>query len=271
MDTNNIEKDVENNTIEFKQVGPVAWLTLNRPAAMNAINLAMIDKYEALLPKIAADDSVKVLVITGNGRAFCAGADLKEILASSNAPAGEADFIDRLTINVLDVLRNFPKPVIAAINGITMAGGLETAMCADIVIAADTARLGDAHANFGVYPGAGGAAVLPRLIPLNVAKYLLFTGETLSATEMMGYGFINKVVSPDALQVEVQKLAELIAAKSPIVLQRMKVVANATADKSRDDALQQEQVLFRQHMRSYDMQEGLKAFSEKRKPEFRGY
>ncbi len=262
---------MKNNALEFKKVGPVAWITLNRPAAMNAINLEMIDKYEELLPKIAEDSAIKVLVITGNGKAFCAGADLKEILASNNGVAGEADFIDRLTVNVLDVLRNFPKPVIAAINGITMAGGLETAMCADIVIAADSARIGDAHANYGVYPGAGGAAILPRLIPLNVAKYLLFTGETLSAEEMKGYGFVNKVVNHDSLQEEVQKIAELIAKKSPIALKRMKVVANASADKSRDDALQQEQVLFRAHMRSYDMQEGLTAFSEKRKPEFRGY
>ncbi len=262
---------MKNDALEYKQVGPVAWITLNRPDAMNAINLEILDKYEQLLPKIAVDDSVKVLVITGNGRAFCAGADLKEILASTNGPAGETDFIDRLTVNVLDVLRNFSKPVIAAINGITMAGGLETAMCADIVIAADSARIGDAHANYGVYPGAGGAALLPRLIPLNVAKYLLFTGETLSATQMMGYGFVNRVVSLADLPQEAQKLAELIAEKSPIALQRMKVVANASADKSRDDALQQEQVLFRRHMRSYDMQEGLSAFSEKRKPEFRGY
>lgn len=250
--------------------GPVAWLTLNRPKAMNSINLEIISLYEKYLPQLAADDSVRVLVVTGTGSAFCAGADLKEVLATSNLPAGEPDFLDRASDTVFNPLRNFLKPVIAALNGITMAGGLETAMCADIVIASEEAKIGDAHANFGVYPGAGGAAVLPRLVPLNVAKYLLFTGKTLSAKEMQGYGFVNEVVPADQLQEATQNLAESIANKSPIALQRMKVVANATSDKTRDDALAHEQVMLRKHQRSYDMAEGLAAFSEKRKPEFKG-
>lgn len=262
---------MKNNTILFEQKGPVAWITMNRPEALNAINLAMLDELEELLPKLANDSSIKVLVLTGTGRAFCAGADLKEILESSQLPEGEADFIDRLTERVLNPLRDFPKPVIAALNGITMAGGLETAMCADIVVAAGTAKIGDAHANYGVYPGAGGAAVLARLVPLNVAKYLLFTGETLSAQEMQTYGFVNRVVAAGELEAETQKLAKLIAEKSPIALQRMKIVANEAGDKARDDSLEQEQAMFRRHMRSYDAAEGIKAFSEKRKPKFLGY
>ena len=167
-----------NSSLLYEQTGPVGWITLNRPEAMNAINLQMLDEFEEILPRIANDSDVKVLVLTGKGKAFCAGADLKEILDSGSSPPGEADFIDRLTERVLNVLRDFPRPVIAALNGTVMAGGLETAMCADIVIAADSARIGDAHANYGVYPGAGGAAVLPRILPLNVAKFLLFTGST---------------------------------------------------------------------------------------------
>ena len=167
-------------------------------------------------------------------------------------------------------LRDFPKPVIAALNGITMAGGLELAMCCDIVLASQQAKIGDAHANFGVYPGAGGAAVLPRLIPQNVAKYLLFTGKTLSADEMKTYGLVNEVVPADELDEAVAELAKLIASKSPIALRRMKEVANGSLDKSRDAALEHEQVLFRKHQRSHDMAEGLRAFSEKRSPEFKG-
>ena len=254
----------------YETRGPVAWLTLNRPKAMNSINLEMIGLYEEYLPKIAADDSIRVLVITGNGPAFCAGADLKEVLASAQLPLGEADLLDRVCENVLNVLRDFPKPVIAALNGITMAGGLETAMCADIVIAAEEAKIGDGHANFGVFPGAGGAAVLPRLVPHNVAKYLLMTGKTLSAKEMQNYGFVNEVVPADQLIDAAQQLAAAIAQKSPIALQRMKEVANASMDKSRDAALEHEQVLLRKHQRSYDMAEGLKAFAEKRAPEFEG-
>jgi enoyl-CoA hydratase/carnithine racemase len=143
-------------------------------------------------------------------------------------------------------------------------------MCADIVVAAESAVIGDAHANFGVYPGAGGAALLPRIIPHNVAKYLLFTGETLSAQEMKTYGFVNVVTNDDELQDKTQKLALKIASKSPIALRRMKEVANQALDKSRDAALEHEQVLLRKHMRSYDFTEGLTAFSEKRKPQFIG-
>ena len=250
-------------------VDTVARLTLNRPKAMNSLNTAIVTELERHLIALAADDEVRVVVLTGAGPAFCAGADLKEVLASQNLPAGEADFLDRGEA-LYSRLRNFPKPVIAALNGITMAGGLELAMCADIVVAAESATIGDAHANFGVYPGAGGAAVLPRLIPLNMAMYLLFTGKTLSAAEMKSCGLVCEV-HPDAKFAEATlKLAKGIARKSPIALRRMKEVARASADKSRDDALQHEQVALRRHMRSFDFQEGLQAFAEKRAPQFHG-
>jgi len=265
-----MSNDTQDDAVLYEQRGNTAWLTINRPKAMNSINLAAIARFEKLLPEIAANDDIRVLVLTGTGPAFCAGADLKEVLASRDLPPGEADFLDRICENVMNPLRDFPKPVIAALNGITMAGGLELAMCCDIVLASEQAQIGDAHANFGVYPGAGGAAVLPRLIPPNVAKYLLFTGKTLSAHEMQGYGLVNEVVSAEELQNAANALAELIASKSPIALRRMKAVANATMDKSRDAALEHEQVMLRKHERSYDMNEGLSAFSEKRAPEFKG-
>jgi len=254
----------------FEQQGPVAWLRLNRPDALNSLNLAIADHMAELLPRIAADDSVRVLVITGEGRAFCAGADLKDVLAGGELPPGKADFLDRLCDEVFNPVRDFPKPVIAALNGITMAGGLELAMCADLVTASEKAQIGDAHANFGVYPGGGGAAVLPRLVPHNVAKHLLFTGHTLSAEDMWRYSFVNELAAPEERETLTQALAEHVAAKSPIALQRMKIVANETLDKSRDDALEHEQAMLRRHMRSYDMEEGLKAFNEKRTPQFEG-
>jgi enoyl-CoA hydratase/carnithine racemase len=261
---------MSNSDVIYTQQGTTAWLTLNRPQAMNSISLSMIEHMEKLLPQIAADDSVRVVVVTGAGSAFCAGADLKEVLASKDLPPGEPDMLDRVCDEVMNPLRDFPKPVIAALNGITMAGGLELAMCCDIVLASEDARIGDAHANFGVYPGAGGAAVLPRLIPHNVAKYLLFTGKTLSAQEMKDYGLVNEVVPPSQLEQAATELAELIATKSPIALRRMKEVANASLDKSRDAALEHEQVMMRRHERSFDMAEGLRAFSEKRNPTFKG-
>jgi enoyl-CoA hydratase/carnithine racemase len=255
--------------LHYETLGAVARLTLNRPRAMNALNLATLDLLEQRLREIAADSALRVLILTGSGAAFCAGADLKEVLAGAKAAPGEADFLDRASV-VFGALRNFAKPVIAALNGVTMAGGLELAMCADLIVAADSATIGDAHANFGVYPGAGGAAVLPRLIPLNMAMYLLLTGKSLSAAELKACGLVCEIHPAAGLADATLALAQQIAQKSPSALQRMKQVARASADKSRDDALLHEQVMLRQHLRSHDLQEGLQAFAEKRAPQFQG-
>jgi len=253
----------------FEAKGAVAWLRLNRPKEMNALNLAILAELERHLAEIEARDDLRVVVLTGNGPGFCAGADLKEVLAGHETLPGEPDFIDRAN-RVFDRLRNLAKPLIAALNGVTMAGGLEIAMCADLIIAAESATIGDAHANFGVYPGAGGAAILPRLIPLNMAMYLLLTGKSLSAAEMKACGLVCEIHPDSGLADAVQALAEQIALKSPIALRRIKEVARASADKPRADALLHEQVMFRQHLRSADLQEGLRAFSERRPPRFVG-
>ncbi len=253
----------------FEMLGPVARLTLNRPRAMNALNLAILVDLNRRLAEIAVNDDLRVLIVTGTGPAFCAGADLKEMLAGPQLAPGEADFLDRAKL-VLDQLRNFPKPVIAALNGPTMAGGLELAMCADLLIAAEGATIADAHANYGVFPGGGGAAILPRLIPLNVAMYLLLTGKALSAADMKACGLVCEVHPDDALADAALALANHIAGKSPLALRRMKQVARASADKTRDEALLHEQVLLRQHLRSHDFHEGLQAFAEKRPPNFAG-
>jgi len=257
------------DTVELMIHGPVAWLALNRPDVMNALNDSLIEQLEMHLSDIVSDNDIHVVVITGKGKAFCAGADLKNSADKQQVP-GEPDFIDRAE-QIFSELRAFPKPTIAALNGLALAGGLELAMCCDLIVAAESVKVGDAHANFGVFPGAGGAAVLPRLIPLNVAKYLLFTGDFLPANQMMKYGLINEVVADDELQQTVQQLAEKISEKSPASLRRMKTVANASQDKTLVDALVHEKFEFRKHERSYDMAEGLSAFIEKRKPKFRGY
>ena len=248
--------------------GAVGWITLERPKAMNALNREMIEGITATLRTWRDDPQVRVVVVTGSGPAFCAGADLKT--AGAPAAPGERDFLDQIVV-CFDTLRGFPKPTIAAVNGLALAGGMEVVLACDLVIAARSARLGDAHSNFGVFPGGGGAAILPRKVPANVAKYLLFTGEAISAEALQGYGLVNEVVADAELADRVQALGEQLANKSPLVLARMKKVADEAADKTAADALRHELLELRDHQRSWDIQEGLRAFVEKRAPQFKGY
>lgn len=256
--------------ISYEHRRETAWIYLDRSSEMNSINTQLAIELDDALHKAATDDSVRVLVISGKGRAFCAGADLKAFLAGLNNQKNRgSDFLD-LIVKALNHLRYFSKPVIAAVNGLALAGGLELAMCCDLVIAAQSAKLGDAHSNFGVFPGGGGAAVLPRRVGLNRAKYLLFTGDFISAAEMKDYGLVNQVVADEELESAVQILADKLSAKSPLVLKRMKEVANQSLFQSQEAALRHELLHLRDHMRSYDLMEGLAAFKEKRQPHFKG-
>ncbi|MDM4764770.1 enoyl-CoA hydratase/isomerase family protein [Pelomonas sp. SE-A7] len=259
----------QDSVLRVERLGAVTRLVLARPKAMNAINLALLDALDRALDEAGNDAANRVLLLTGEGPAFCAGADLKALLAGRDAAPGEPDFLDRAGA-VLTRLREFPRPVIAALNGVTMAGGLELALCADIVVAADTASLADAHANYGVFPGAGGAALLPRVLPPQLAMYLLFTGKALSAAQMQAHGLVSEIHPAVELSEAALALARGIADKSPAALARMKQVARHSMDKSAADALLHEQVLLRQHLRSADLQEGLAAFIEKRAPVFTG-
>jgi enoyl-CoA hydratase/carnithine racemase len=253
--------------LEYETFGPVARLTLHRPKAMNALNAELVRALDAALDRIETDDAIRVVIVTGSENAFCAGADLKDALAP--AKRGEADFLT-LAGSMMNRFRTIPKPVIAALNGVTMAGGLELAMSADIVVASNTAKIADAHANFGVFPGAGGASVLPRLVPLQSALHLLFTGKSVSAQRMYDLGLVNELYPADQLAEMALKLANAIAAKSPAVLRRMKLVARQVRNLSQDEALALEQAQFREHLLSEDLQEGLQAFAEKRAPNFTG-
>lgn len=256
-------------TIIYERRGRVAWITLNRPAELNAVNSRMLEELHDALTAVQEDASQAVLVLTGSGRAFCAGADLKALLAGLDSAPGEPNFADR-TLATLSLLRNMPKPVIAAINGLTIAGGLELAMCCDILIGAASARIGDGHANFGVFPGGGGAAVLPRRVGLGRAKHLLFSGDLADAAQMQAWGLLDDVLADEALLPSVAALAERMATRSSLVLRRMKEVANRSVDLPLDAALRDELLVCQQHTRSHDFREGLAAYSEKRPPAFRG-
>lgn len=241
------------------------WLQLNRPDALNALNSDTLHLIESGLDAVQDDATVRCVVISGAGRAFCTGADLKAIHAEGTADA----FLGRLNAT-LNRLERFPKPVVAMANGLALAGGLELILCCDLVLAARSARLGDGHATYGLVPGAGASARLPRAVGAHLAKYLLFTGETVPAAELVASGLVHRVVDDDQLLDATTQLVAQIAAKSPLGLQRMKALVNQGLALDLPDALRLEAETLRAHQSSHHMREGLAAFQAKRPPRFTG-
>jgi enoyl-CoA hydratase/carnithine racemase len=232
--------------------GAAAFITLNR-----------LDQCERL-------DHLRAVVLRGAGRAFCAGADLKYLKqAIGDDQQGMAGFLERL-LALFDRLERFPLPVIAAVNGLALAGGLEIVLCCDLVIAGQSARLGDAHANYGLLPGGGGSVRLPRKIGPTRAKHLLFTGAFVPAADLVAAGLVNEVVPDEELDEAVDRLVAAMAQKSPLGLRRMKALVDDGLEQPRETALRHEILALQVHARSHDMQEGLAAFEQKRKPNFVG-
>lgn len=245
------------------------WITLNRPASLNSITPGMVAGVEAALER-AKDDDIKAVVLTGSGRAFCAGADLKFVRATSGGDERHmVRFLDSV-LQMMERIERCPRPVIAAINGIAVAGGLELLLCCDLVLAARSARIGDAHANFGLLPGGGSSVRLPRKIGPTRAKYLLFTGESVPAADLVPAGLVNEVVEDDDLLPATERLLARLSEKSPLTMRRMKALVDDGLDQPSATALRLELIVSELHARSDDQREGLAAFEEKRKPRFVG-
>lgn len=260
------------DSVLYERRGAGAWLTLNRPAVLNALDIPLVHCLDSCLDRAEADDGVRAIVITGAGRAFCAGADLealRELLADGGNRFGP-EFV-RPLLAVLDRLETSPLPVIAAVNGIAAAGGLETILACDLVVAAESARIGDAHANYGLIPGGGGSIRLPRKIGPTRAKALLFTGRFLAARELLEMGLVNQVVADDDLATTVEDLVAEIAGKSPLSIAAMKRLVRDGMEQSLDTAIRLEYTMITTHMGSEDVAEGLDAFVHKRRPEFKGH
>lgn len=249
------------------QKGQVLWLKLNRPEALNSLTASLVASLTGEIEAAQQDASVRVIVLTGEGRAFCAGADLKHS-AKRDAESG-ADFV-RASGVLTALIEASTKPVIAAINGIAVAGGLELVLACDIVIAAESARIGDAHSNYALMPGSGSTVRLPRKVGLNNAKYLMLTGDMPLASEWKVFGLVNQVVADKDFIDAVSTLAEKLAAKSPLVLARMKQALNDSLDHPAPVALRYERALTNLHHFAADRVEGLSAFREKRVPQFQG-
>lgn len=249
--------------------GGTRWLTLNRPDALNSLSSALVAALSVEVDRAAMDPEVRTVVLTGAGRAFCAGADLKESASRSGTPGAGAAFI-RSIMSLIDRLEACPKPTIAAVNGLAVAGGLELVLACDMVYAAKTAVLGDSHANFALFPGGGATVRLPRKIGPNNAKWLMFSGESLPADDWVRMGLVNKTIELAELHSQVQSFAEKLGEKSPLVLARMKEALNDSLEQSAGVALRRERELNELHSHAYDRTEGLTAFRERRPPRFLG-
>jgi len=247
------------------------WLkiTLNRPEAMNAVNTVMRKELLQVCGEVEYDPAIKVIVITGQEKVFCTGADLKEIKAYPDLYSYEMDNT-RAFHKAYSFIQNLAKPVIAVISGYCLAGGLEMAISCDILIAADNAKIGDQHLNFGLLAGGGATQRLPRLIGLRKALELQLTGEWLSGKEAAEIGLINKSAPADKLNDLMMEYVNKFVDKSPIALGRTKKLNWLAFEASLSVGNELEILTNTTHQMSEDRKEGLNAFTEKRKPNFPG-
>lgn len=253
-----------------EDIGTTRWLLLNRPTKMNALNISLANTLVEALDQAESDHRVRVLVISGTGRAFCSGADLKAFQRYRKNPESPPDFLAAMEL-LTQRLRSVSKPVIAAINGVACAGGLELVLCCDLVVALESAQIGDAHINFAAFPGGGGASVLARRIGMARAKYLLYTGELLPAAQWVQWSVVNLLAADrQTLKDITQNLADKLANKSPLVLREMKRIMEETENVSREQGLADEINTLRELCDSRDMAEGFSAFLEKRQALFEG-
>jgi enoyl-CoA hydratase len=246
----------------------IAVVTLTRPDRLNAIGTDTVAALDAALTTLEADDSVRAFVVNGEGRAFCAGADIDE-LAGLDGAAGFARFVRAFT-DVLDRLERHPKPSVAAIDGAAFGGGLELALACDLRVASDGARLGVPEIKLGLLPGAGGTQRLPRLIPRGVALQMLLTGSPLGAVEAHRLGLVNELSGDLPAVVVAMRLARELAAGPPLALGAAKHLVQRGATLSLTDAIDLERETVAGLFATDDAAEGLTAFRTKRAPDFRG-
>lgn len=247
--------------------GPALWLTLSRPEAANALSRALVDELSAGVGAVQSDASVRAVVITGAGKSFCAGADLKERLAMT-ADDTRA-FLDELG-GVLSTIAALPCPVIAAINGAAYGGGMELALACDLRVASDTAMMGLVEVRLGIIPGAGGTQRLARIIGVPRAKELIFTGRRIDARTAHGLGLLSTVVEGAELDEAVSTLVDEIAAGGPLAVAQAKAAIDGGFGLTVAGGLAQERRCYEVVLGSDDRNEGLRAFAEKRTPAFAG-
>jgi enoyl-CoA hydratase len=242
----------------------IALVTINRPEALNALNSTFFREMDQAVEELSSNQDVKVMVITGMGKAFVAGADIAEMV---HMTPEEGSSFSRLGQNTFSSLEKMEIPVIAAINGFALGGGLELAMGCDFRIASSKAKFGQPEVNLGMIPGYAGTQRLPRLVGMADALYLLVTGEMIGAEDALRIGLVQKVVEPEELMDEVMNIAKAIISKGPDAVKKVKYVARNGFAMSFEEGSKLESEYFGSQFKA-EGEEGMEAFLEKRKPKW---
>jgi len=252
------------NIILFEEP-PIATIQLNRPNVLNALSFELMRELVSCLEMLDSKDSINCIIITGNEKAFAAGADIKEMAA-----AGTIEMYSQDNFSVWDGIRRTKKPIVAAVSGFALGGGCELAMTCDIIIASETAKFGQPEISIGIIPGAGGTQRLTKALGKYKAMEMILTGEMIDAQEAYRLGLVNKVVPPELYLEEAKKLANLIASKPPVAVKLAKEAVLQSFDLSLRDGLALERKNFYMLFSSEDQKEGMQAFFEKRKATWKG-
>jgi enoyl-CoA hydratase len=254
--------------IKYERSGAIATITMNRPETLNALTVEIIEAFSDALTAASEDPGVRVLVLAGTGRAFCVGADIKQLKLWRADP----DIRKRFAIGasrMFEQLLHFPRPIVAAVNGVAAAGGFELCCCAELIVAAEDAMIGDAHANFVGF-GPLSSVLAPLALPPKLAAELLLTGDMWPAAKLAAIGFVNHVVSRERVLPFAREIAEKIASKQPLALAAarglMRQAIGADPALLLPAAFAQAERIFE----SADFAEGVAAFEEKRTPRFEG-
>ncbi|MBA2407933.1 MAG: enoyl-CoA hydratase/isomerase family protein [Chitinophagales bacterium] len=243
----------------------IALVQLNRPKELNALNNQLMNELKEALLQLDKDDAVKVIVLTGNDKAFAAGADIKQMASATPFEMMKADLFSNW-----EQIKRIKKPMIAAVSGFALGGGCELMMHCDIIVASETARIGQPEIKIGVMPGAGGTQRLTRSVGKALAMEMILTGRSLTAEEALRTGLINKVVPIELYLREAIRMAQQVAEHSPVSLKLAKEAVINAFNSTLDEGLQFERRNFYLCFASQDQKEGMNAFIEKRSPQFEG-
>lgn len=244
---------------------PIAIVQINRPKQLNALNGGVMNELTSALEELDKDDAIRCMIVTGSERAFAAGADIKDM-----ASATPVEMLSRNWIAHWDRIKKVTKPVIAAVSGYAFGGGCELAMACDLIVASESAQFGQPEINLGVIPGAGGTQRLTRALGKSKAMEMVLTGRSISAREAEARGLVARVYPTEVYLDEAKNLALEIASKAPIAIRLAKESVNKAFESSLTDGLDYERKLFYFLFSTDDSHEGMNAFVEKRKPEWKG-